>query len=162
MNGSIVPFREAVMEFHSGGWPSMEVVGGCKYGAWSRPWTLNLVLITHDLGLWKAIRGGWNFFKIFWSQSGDGRRIRFAWFTDRHLASLFLELFQLAVNKDYVDHLLLHSPVAREIWDDIFVISSLMGKKCPLILVTKTVFYQEKGLEFGISESDVADLEDEE
>ena len=37
-----------------------------------------------------------------------------------------------------------------------------MGKKCPLILVLKTVFYQEKGLEFGISESDMADLEDEE
>lgn len=37
-----------------------------------------------------------------------------------------------------------------------------MGKKCPLILVTKTVFYQEKGLEFGISDSDVADLEDKE
>lgn len=83
-------------------------------------------------------------------------------FTDRHLASLFLELFQLAVNKDYVDHLPLHSPVVRELSDDIFVVSSLMGEKCSLILVTKTEFYQEKGFEFGISESDVEDLEDEE
>lgn len=37
-----------------------------------------------------------------------------------------------------------------------------MGEKCSLILVMKTEFYQEKGFEFGISESDVEDLEDEE
>lgn len=28
----------------------MEVVGGSKYGAGSRLWTWNLVLITHDFG----------------------------------------------------------------------------------------------------------------